>query len=143
MHPAIPSELLPPGLTGDAITALAERSVRRDSASSFQALLAAAADAVRATLGPVHDAEEAALSLRQRETVAAVGVDLQAMLGALASGVSAEARCLARRRTADRVRAVLRPSPGWLPRLRERAVELDGTSAAPGPTWLAAAAAAV
>ncbi|WP_420456418.1 hypothetical protein [Rubrivirga sp.] len=145
MHRSIPSDVLDlaPGLTAETVQALALRSVRRDSASSFQALLAAAAAAVRATLGPVGDAEAAALSLRQRETVAAVAADLGAVLDALASGVSDEARCLGRVRPADRVRAVSRPSPGWLPRLRERAAELAHASATPCPTWLAAAAAAV
>ncbi len=132
-----------PGLTAASVEALAERSVRRDSAASFQALLAASVEAVRATLGPVGEAQAAALSLRQRETVEAVAADLGGVLEALAAGVSAEARCLDRRRPADRVRAVLRPAPGWLPRLRERAAELAHTSAAPCPTWLAAAAAAV
>ena len=143
MHPVIPLEGIAPGLTAESVAALAARSVCRDSASSFQALLAAAAAAVRATLAPVREAETAALSLRQRETVATVAADLEAVLEALASGVSAEARCLGRRRPADRVRAVLRPSPGWLPRLRERAAEMTAGSTAPGPTWLAATGAAV
>ncbi len=145
MHRSIPSDVtdLAPGLSAETVAALALRSARRDSAASFQALLAAAADAVRATLDPVAEAQAAALSLRQRETVAAVAADLGAVLEALASGVSDEARCLGRVRPADRVRAVLRPAPGWLPRLRERAAELASTTAAPCPTWLAAAAAAV
>ena len=59
------------------------------------------------------------------------------LLAALAAGVSAEGRCLKRpRRPADVVRAVLRPTPGWLPRLRP-------SDAAPAPTWISAAGAAV
>lgn len=145
MHLPTPLDLteLGPGLTAETVEALAARSVRRDSAASFQALLAAASGAVCATLVPVREAEAAALSLRQRETVAAVAADLGAVVDALAAGVSDEARCLVRCRPADRVRAVLRPAPGWLPRLRERAADLAGAAVAPSQTWLAAAAAAV
>ena len=131
---------LPPGLSPDVVEALAARSVRRDSVPSFQALLAAVAEAVRATQGPVARAEEAALSLRQRETVAGVHADLARALEALAAGVSAEGQCLkTTRRPADVVRSVLHPTPGWLPRLRDRATG----AAAPTPTWVTAAAAAV
>ncbi len=133
-------QTLPPGLSSDVVEALAARSVRRDSVPSFQALLAAVAEAVRATQAPVAQAEEAALNLRQRETVAGVHADLAQILEALASGVSAEAQCLkASRRPADVVRSVLRPTPGWLPRLRDRAAG----ATVPAPTWVTAAAAAV
>jgi hypothetical protein len=142
MHPSILTEDLAPGLTAGAVETLAARSVRRDSAASFQALLAAAAASVKASLVPVREAETAALNLRQRETVAGVAADLGAVLEALAAGVSDEARCLARRTPADRVRAVLRPAPGWLPRLRERAAELASPSV-PCRTWVAAAGGAV
>ena len=129
---------LAPGLSTDVVEALAARSVRRDSVASFQALLAALADAVAATQKPVAQAEGAALNLRQRETVAGVRADLDRVLEALAAGVSAEGQCLKRtRRPADVVRAVLHPTPGWLPRLR------SGEAAAPPPTWIAAAGAAV
>ena len=146
---SLPPDLigLAPGLTAETVEALAVRSVRRDSVASFQALLAAVREAVGATLGPVRDAEAAALSLRQRETVRAVAADLGALVAALDVGVSAEARCLSRRRPSDRaagaLRAVLRPSPGWLPRLRERAAELAGSASATCPTWVAGAGAAV
>ncbi len=143
MHSSILTEDLAPGLTGASVEALAARSVRRDSVASFQALLAAAAAAVKASLVPVREAEASALSLRQRETVAGVAADRDAVLGALAAGVSDEARCLARRTPADRVRAVLRPAPGWLPRLRERAAEQLAGHPAPCRTWVAAAGAAV
>ena len=142
MHPSILTQDLAPGLTAETVESLAGQSVRRDSAASFQALLAAAAAAVKATLVPVQEAEAAALNLRQRETVADVAAALQGVLAALAAGVSDEARCLARRTPADRVRAVLRPAPGWLPRLRERAAEL-AAPAVPCRTWVAAAGAAV
>ncbi len=132
---------IPSVLTADSVRALAERSVARDSSSAFQALLAASAQAVRTARQTVLEAEGAALSLRQRETVTAVAADLEVVAEALCAGISAEARCLDRRRPADRVRA-LRPSPGWLPRLRERAAE-RAQGGAPTPTWLAAAAAAV
>ena len=135
-----PTSSLPTALTPDSVRLLAERSVARDSASAFQALLAASAHAVRTARATVLEAEGAALSLRQRETVAAVAADLEAAADALCAGISDQARCLERRRPADRVRA-LRPSPGWLPRLRERAAER--AQGAPAPTWLAAAAAAV
>lgn len=129
---------LPAGLSTDVVEALAARSVRRDSVASFQALLAALAEAVAATRAPVAQAEAAALNLRQRETVAGVSADLDAVLAALAAGVSAQGQCLKRsRRPADVVRSVLRPTPGWLPRLRA------GEAAAPPPTWIAAAGAAV
>ena len=146
---SLPADLvgLAPGLTAETVEALAARSVRRDSVASFQALLAAVRVAVRSTLDPVREAEGAALNLRQRETVAAVAADLGALVAALDAGVSDEARCLARRRPADRaagaLRAVLRPAPGWLPRLRERAAELTHADAAPSPTWVAGAGAAV
>lgn len=141
ISPVPPPADAAPGLSAEAVEALAQRSVRRDSASSFQALLAAASAAVGALLAPVRTAEEAALSLRQRERLGAVAADLVALRTALGAGVSKEARCLERRRPAEVVRAVLRPSPGWLPRLRERAA--DRPSSAPRPTWLASAAAAV
>ena len=131
---------LAPGLTPETVEALAARSVRRDSVASFQALLAAVDTSVRATLGTVREAEGASLCLRHRETVAEVTTALDGLVTALAAGVSDEGRCLRRRRPADRVRAVLRPAPGWLPRLRQRAVALDGGAA---PTWLTAAGAAV
>ena len=143
MRPAhTPLADLATGLTPATVEALASRSARRDSAPAFQALLAAVASSVRATLGTVRQAEGAALNLRQRDVVAAVGSDLDALVGALGAGVSDEGACLSRRRPADRVRAALRPAPGWLPRLRERAAELaDGGG--PVPTWLGAAGAAV
>lgn len=126
---------LPPGLTTDVVETLAARSVRRDSVASFQALVAALAEAVDATRGPVAQAEEAALCLGQRETVAGVRSHLADLLAALAAGVSAEGRCLKRsRRPSDVVRAVLRPTPVW----RRRPAE-----AAPAPTWIGAAGAAV
>lgn len=131
----LPTDLLalPAGLSHEVVTTLAARSVRRDSVASFQALLAALTEAVDATREPVAQAEAAALSLRQRETVEAVRADLQALLAALASGVSSEARCLARPWSPrDLVRAVLRPTPGWRAR-----------RAAQPTTWVAAAGAAV
>ena len=127
---------MPTGLSPEVVTALAERSVRRDSVPSFQALLAALMHAVEATREPVARAESAALSLRQRETVGAVAARLETARAALAAGVSAEAKCLKRGRTpGEMVRAVLRPTPGWLSRWR---AEPDAP-----PTWVAAAAAAV
>ena len=133
-----------PVLSADAVVGLREQSVRRESAASFQALLAATAGAVRALAAPVAEAEAAALNLAQRQRVAAVAADLGALGDALGAGVTAEGRCLSPRRTpADRVRAVLRPAPGWLPRLRERAADLAGPQAPPARTWVSAAAAAV
>ena len=140
MPDTIPADLT---LTADSVRALAERSVRRESSASFQALLAAAVCSVRALADPIQDAEAAALNLRQRETVAGVRADLDALVAALGAGVSDQARCLDRRRPLDLARAVLRPAPGWLPRLRERAAEIAGDHDAPCPTWLAASAAAV
>ena len=138
MTTTTPTDLLslPTGLGPEVVSALAERSVRRDSVPSFQALLAALIHAVEVTSEPVARAEAAALSLRQRETVGAVSARLEGARRALVTGVSAEAECLKRGRTAgEMVRAVLRPTPGWLSRWR----------AAPDapPTWVAAAAAAV
>ena len=127
-------------LTAPAVEALAAQSAARDSAASFQALLAAASAAARALLAPVRAAEDAALSLRQRERLGAVAADLEALVVALEAGVSDEARCLGRRRPVEVARALLRPAPGWLPRLRERAADRPS---GPRPTWLAAAAAAV
>lgn len=138
MTTSIPTDLLdlPDGLSPEVVTTLADRSVRRDSVPSFQALLVAIARAVTATREPVERAQAAALSLRQQETVAAVSAHLGGLLDALATGVSAEGQCLTQRRTpGEMVRAVLRPTPGWLGRLR----------AAPdaAPTWVCAVAAAV
>ena len=133
---------LDPGLTPETVAALAARSARRDSVASFQALLAAVDTSVRTVFGPLGEAEGAALSLRQRETVAEVATALHAAVDALSAGVSDQARCLRRRRPADRVRAVLRPAPGWLPRLRQRAVVMVDDGAA-RPTWLVAVGAAV
>ncbi|WP_412069024.1 hypothetical protein [Rubrivirga sp. IMCC43871] len=129
-------------LSPEAVAALAERSVVRESAAAFQSLLAAAACAVRETRVPVVQARDAALSAGQRDRLAAVATDLDGVVVALDAGVSAQARCLDRRRPADLARAVLRPAPGWLPRLRERAAEAAGRPG-PSPTWLAAASAAV
>ena len=132
-------------LTPDAVAALVARSESRDSAPSFQALLAAAVTTVCRTTEPLAVAEASALNLAQREHVAAVQADLAAVVLALEAGASVEARCLAPapRTAAERVRAVLRPAPGWLPRLRERA----GTLAVPAPPatrpWVSAAAGAV
>ena len=139
--------VVPPSddLTAEAVAALAARSVSRDSAPSFQALLAASATALGRLAEPLGVAEASALNLAQREHVAAVAADVRTVTGALRAGASAEARCLAPAgpTAADRVRAVLRPAPGWLPRLRERA----GNLAAPAPPatrpWVASAAAAV
>ncbi len=140
MSLSLPSDLvdLSPGIGTETVEVLAARSVRRDSVASFQALLAAVIEAVEATQVPVHEAEAAALSLRQRETVTAVEAGLRAVVEALQTGVSTGAHCLHR---SPRWNG-LRPPPGWLPRLRERAAEL-AAPATPGPTWLAAAAAAV
>ena len=139
-----PTPALPADLSAEAVCALAARSVRRDSAASFQALLAAASAAVGRTAGPVAEAEAAALNLAQRSHLAAVAADLDAVVAGLGAGVSAEGRCLAprRRRPGDAVRAVLRPAPGWLPRLRDRAAGLTA-EAPPARTWVSAAAAAV
>ncbi len=136
---------LPAGLSADAIEALSARSVRRESSASFQAILAATRAAVRHLGCPLGDAEAAALNLRQRTTVAAVAADLAALDEALGAGVTTEGRCLVPvpRTPAERVRAILRPAPGWLPRLRERAADLAGPHAPPARTWLSAAAAAV
>ena len=130
---------LPAGLSPDVVEALAARSVRRDSVPSFQALLAAVLEAVRSTEGAAEQAEGAALSLRQRETVAGVRADLVEIAKALEAGVSAEGRFLTPSRSpADVVRAALHVGPGWFPRLRDRAA----TETPPAPTWLAAAGAA-
>ena len=136
---------IPAGLSADAVKALSARSIRRESAASFQAILAATQAAVRPLSCPLGDAEAAALNLRQRQTVDAVSTDLSALVEALGAGISAEGRCLARRplTPAQRVRAILRPAPGWLPRLRERAADLSGPHAPPSRTWISAAAAAV
>ncbi|WP_412061150.1 hypothetical protein [Rubrivirga sp. IMCC45206] len=138
----IDSPVCPDTLTPEAVAALAERSVARESAAAFQSLLAAAACAVRETHGAVGLARDAALSAGQRDRLAAVATGLDGVVAALGAGVSAQARCLDRRSPADLARAVLRPAPGWLPRLRERAAEAAGRPG-PSPTWLAAASAAV
>ena len=125
----MPASVLPrPALTPDAVRALADRSVRRESAASFQALLAAAADGVGALSVSLSAAEGAALSLRQRETVAAVRADLLELCQALAAGVSVQGRCLVpRRRPADLIRAMFWPRAASCPR----------------PTWLGAVGVAV
>lgn len=115
---------------------LAERSVRRDSVPSFQALLGALSRAVKTTQEPIARAQSAALSLRQRETVVAVAARLDGLRDALAAGASTEGQCLTPRRTpGEMVRAVLRPTPGWLGQLR---AEPDAA-----PTWVCALATAV
>lgn len=136
---------IPAGLSAEAVEALSARSVLRESAASFQALLAATRSALQHLQCPLGDAEAAALNLRQRQTVAGVGADLAAVIEALGAGVSVEGRCLAtpRRTPAQRVRAILRPAPGWLPRLRERAADLAGPNPPPARTWLSAVAAAI
>ncbi len=136
---------VPAGLSAEAVDALSARSVRRESAASFQAILAATRSAVRHLAGPLADAEAAALNLRQRQIVVAVAADLVELVEALGAGITTEGQCLAplRRTPADRVRAILRPAPGWLPRLRERAADLAGPHPPPARTWLSAAAAAV
>lgn len=131
-------------LTPDGVRALAARSVRRDSAAAFQSMLAATLASVSAVGGALREAEAAALNLAQQQHVAAVAADLEGLVVALQAGVSEEGRCLApaRRRPAEVVRSVLRPTPGWLPRLRDRATDLAGMPP-PSRTWLSAAAAAV
>lgn len=135
-----------PGLTAEDVATLAARSRERGSAPSFQALLAASATALQRTAEPLDVAGASALNLAQREHVDAVVRDLRGVADALKAGVSAEARCLspAPRTAAERVRSVLRPAPGWFPRLRERAGNLAVAPPAP-PTrpWVTAAAAAV
>lgn len=132
-------------LSPSAVQALADRSVRRDSAPAFQSMLAAVIASVKPVAGPLREAEAAALNLAQQQHVAAVAADLDAVVGALGAGVAEEARCLApgRRNAADLVRAVLRPAPGWLPRLRERAAEVAAATPPPMRPWLSAASAAV
>ncbi|MGB3543716.1 hypothetical protein, partial [Rubrivirga sp.] len=100
-----PTAPLPTALTSESVRSLAERSVARESASAFQAIVAASAHAVRTARRTVLEAEGAALSLRQRETATGVASDLEAATEALCAGISEEARCLDRRRPADRVRA--------------------------------------
>ena len=94
---------------------------------------------------PLDVAEASALNLAQREHVAAVRADLRATVEALKTGTSSEARCLALGppTAAQRIRSVLRPAPGWLPRLRERAESLAAPAPPPTRPWVAAAAAAV
>ncbi|MDT0632560.1 hypothetical protein RQM47_08880 [Rubrivirga sp. S365] len=133
------------GLTAEDVSDLVARSVSRDSAPSFQALLAASVTALERTAEPLEVAEASALNLAQREHVADVAADVEAVVAALRSGVSAEARCLAPAppTAAQRVRSVLRPAPGWLPRLRERAGSLAMPAPPPTRPWVTAAAAAV
>lgn len=132
-------------LSPDAVRDLAERSVERDSAPAFQSMLAAVIASVTPVAAPLREAEAAALNLAQRQHVAAVAADLDAVVAALDAGVSDEARCLApgRRTAAEVVRAVLRPAPGWLPRLRERAAELALATPPPSRPWIASTTAAV
>ena len=143
--PTVVSDAPAPPLTAEAVGALVDRSVSRDSAPSFQALLAAAVTALSRTAEPLAVAEASALNLAQREHVAAVAADLRATVEALRTGVSAEARCLAPAppTAAQRVRSVLRPAPGWLPRLRERAEALAVPAPPATRPWVSAAAAAV
>lgn len=108
-------------------------------------MLAAVIASVKPVAGPLREAEAAALNLAQQQHVAAVAADLDAVVAALDAGVAEEARCLAPGRwsAAGLVRAVLRPAPGWLPRLRERAAEVAAATPPPTRPWLSAASAAV
>lgn len=132
-------------LSAEGVRALADRSVRRDSAAAFQSMLAATIASVGPVSDPLREAEAAALNLAQQQHIAAVAEDLGDLVVSLTAGVADEARCLApgRRTAAEVVRAVLRPAPGWLPRLRERAAEVASGTPPPTRSWLSAAGAAV
>lgn len=129
-------------LIPEAVAALVARSRRRGSSAAFQALLAAAEETVRGVLDPLRDASEAALNLAQQQTVDAAAAHLAAGADALHAGLSTEGLALVPG-PVGALRALLRPAPGWIPRLRARAVELTQAGAAPRPTWVAATASAV
>ena len=129
-------------LSVEAVTALVLRSRRRGSAAAFQALLAAAEETVRGVLTPVREAAQAAINLAQQQTVEAAAEHLATGADALHAGLSNEGLALVPERVGA-LRAILRPAPGWIPRLRARAAGLASPNAAPRPTWVAATAAAV
>lgn len=129
-------------LSADAVAALVARSRRRGSAAAFQALLAAAEETVRGVLAPVREAAETAINLAQQQTVDAAATHLAAGADTLHAGLSTEGLALMPERVGT-LRSILRPAPGWIPRLRARAAGLTHPDATPRPTWVAATAAAV
>ncbi|HEX8386073.1 MAG TPA: hypothetical protein VF576_07815 [Rubricoccaceae bacterium] len=109
-------------LAPDAVRSLAERSVRRGLTSAFQGLLAALIEAVAEAAVPVRTAEAAAISLAQQTHVAAVADGLDSVGEALREGLTEQGLALlpAPPGPVEAIRALVNPSPGWLPRLRPR-----------------------
>lgn len=101
---------------------LAERSVRRGLTSAFQGLLAALVEAVAEAAVAVRAAEAAAISLAQQRHVATVADGLDAVGEALHAGLTEQGLALlpAAPGAVDALRALVNPSPGWLPRRRPR-----------------------
>lgn len=101
----------PAALSPDAVAALAEQSLLRESGAAFQSLLAAALDALPRLAGSVREAEGAALCLSQREHAASVAAEIDAAQEALRLAVAKEARCLASGAPtlSDALRGLLRP----------------------------------
>ncbi len=129
-------------LAPEAVAALVARSQRRGSAAAFQALVAATEETVRNVLAPLREASASALNLAQQQSADAAVAHLRAGADTLHAGLSAGGLALMPDR-GSALRAILRPAPGWIPRLRARAAELAHPDAAPRPTWVGAVAAAV
>lgn len=80
--------------TPETVSALAARSLTRESGAAFQSLLAATHDALGRLIGSVRAAESTALCLAQRENAQAVADGLVATRDALNVGMAEEAQCL-------------------------------------------------
>jgi hypothetical protein len=105
-----------PTISAGRVRALATRSLASETA--FQAVLVAVVGILRRAIAGVRRAEASALSLAQRQKVAAVAGELAATVEALAEALSAQGRCLLDERRSlrekvkeagDRVRASLAP----------------------------------
>ncbi|OZC01835.1 hypothetical protein [Rubricoccus marinus] len=80
--------------TPDGVSALAARSLARESGAAFQSLLAATHDALGRLIATVRAAESSALCLAQQEHAHGIAENLIATREALYTGIADEARCL-------------------------------------------------
>ena len=128
---------LAPPITREAVQALALWSADRGSEASFQALLAASAEAVRSARDPVASVERASLSLAQAQAASAVAAELAEAADALEAGLNEHGACL------------IGTAPGVVASLRSRLPALAAwrgrraAESAPRPTWLAATSRAI
>ena len=132
--------------TVEAIRCLAAQSLARESGAAFQSLLAAGSDALARLARSVRRAEDAAISLAQREHAHEVAQDLGDARDALCSGLAESSRCLRAEAPSlsEALRGLLRPDRQRLA-VAARAVRTAAArpKAESAPDWFAATTDAV